>query len=271
MDTQRFLEALVGLAASAVSRVKLSEAARLAQLTAESERLRSAILDSVSHELRTPIATITGSVSALIEGDILFSPEDRMELLSTIQDGALRMNRLVSNLLGMVQLESGMLRLRKKWCDIEDIIGVVLKQVKEFQQHRNLRVRLPNHIPLILGDEVLLEQVLVNVVSNSIKYSPDNSDVSIEVRVYEDSLLVSVADEGIGVESSDRERIFDKFYRADKTKHVPGTGLGLAICKGIVELHGGTISAEPNRDKGMVIIITIPLNDQLIPLRSEEE
>lgn len=261
-ETARLLEALAEIGASAIARLKLSEEARLAHLTAESERLRTAILDSVSHELRTPLATVIGSATALLEGDSLFSKEDRMDLLATIRDGALRMNRLVSNLLGMIKLESGMLKLRKKWCDIEDLLGVVLQQVKDFQQQRKLLVHMPDHVPLIQGDEVLLEQVLVNVVSNAIKYSPDGSEVSIDVHTEADSVIISVRDSGMGLEEADQERIFDKFYRAHKTKHVPGTGLGLAICKGIVELHDGTISAAPAPDQGTIITIRLPLSEK---------
>ncbi|PZD96777.1 histidine kinase [Paenibacillus sambharensis] len=261
-EQQRLLEALSGLAASAMARVKLAEEAKLAHLTAESERLRSAILDSVSHELRTPLATIIGSVTGLIEGERLFSSEDRMELLATIRDGALRMNRLVMNLLGMVQLESGMLRLQKRWCDVEDIIGVTLSQVKDYQQHRELSVHLTGPLPLILGDEILLEQVLVNVVSNSIKYSPDHSKIVLSANPKQDVLVISVSDQGIGIAESEQDRVFSKFYRSETSMHVPGTGLGLAICKGIVELHGGTISAKPNGTQGTVISITLPLPEQ---------
>ncbi|MEK3786171.1 sensor histidine kinase [Paenibacillus sp. FSL K6-1230] len=148
-------------------------------LTAESERLRTPILNSVSHELRTPLAAIIGSATGLIENERLFSQKDRVELLMTIRDGALRMNRLVLNLLGMARLEGGMLRLRENWCDIEDIIGVTLSQVKDDQEHRELVIKLPEGDPiLVLGDEVLLEQMLVNVISNAIKYSPDYSKLS---------------------------------------------------------------------------------------------
>lgn len=273
LETLSLLEALSEIAASAIARIKLSEEARIAHLTAESERLRTAILDSVSHELRTPLATVIGSATAIIEGEGLFSQDDRIELLSTIRDGALRMNRLVSNLLGMVQLESGMLSLRKKWCDVEDIIGVVLNQVKDFKQNRKFQVSSSKNLPLILGDEVLLEQVLVNVVSNAIKYSPDGSEVRIDVHEHKDTLSISVADQGIGIMPSEQELIFDKFYRADKSKHVPGTGLGLAICKGIVELHGGTITASRNTGKGMILVIHIPLSEDYnrIPMYGEEE
>ncbi|MBD0383832.1 sensor histidine kinase [Paenibacillus sedimenti] len=272
-ENLRLLEAIGGLAASAIARVKLGEEAKLAHLTAESERIRTALLDSVSHELRTPLATIIGSATGLIEGDRLFSSEDRLDLLSTIRDGALRMNRLVTNLLGMVKLESGMLRLRKKWCDVEDIIGVVLSQVKDFQQHRKISVDLPENVPFLLGDDVLLEQVLVNVVSNAIKYSPDHSEIIISVRQDDHGVTLTVADSGIGIPDADRIRVFDKFYRADKTRHVPGTGLGLAICKGIIEAHGGTITAAPNIEKGTLIIINLPKGDQsfMYPIDPEGE
>jgi two-component system sensor histidine kinase KdpD len=261
-DSRQLLKALCGLAASAIARLKLSEEAKLAHLTAESERLRTALLDSVSHELRTPLAAIIGSATALIEGERLLTPQDKAKLLIEIRDGALRMNRLVTNLLGMVQLESGMLRLRQNWCDVEEIIGVVLSHVKDYKQHRRIRVKLPDQVLLLQGDEVLLEQMLVNVVSNAIKYSPDYSEIVIEARIAEGNFMViTVADSGIGLSPKDRERIFDKFYRADSARHVPGTGLGLAICKGIANLHGGTITAELNGDQGTVIVITLPVGE----------
>nr|WP_145156444.1 ATP-binding protein [Paenibacillus terrae] len=260
-EQRRLLEALAGLTASAIARVKLSEEAKIAHLTAESERLRTAILDSVSHELRTPLAAIIGSATSLIEGDLLFSAEDRMELLVTVRDGALRMNRLVANLLSMVRVESGMLRLKKNWCDVEDLIGVALSQVKTFQEHRRIKVRIPEYVPMVRGDEVLLEQLLVNVISNAIKYSPDRSEIIIAVTPEEDKLVISVADEGIGLAEEDYDRIFEKFYRSDVARQFTGTGLGLAICKGIAELHGGTIIARPNVPKGTVIAITLPVDE----------
>ncbi|WP_308637922.1 ATP-binding protein [Paenibacillus silvisoli] len=262
-ENRRLLEAFGGLTATAIARAKLSEEAKLAHLTAESERIRTALLDSVSHELRTPLATVIGSATALIEGELIFSSEDRLELLGTIRDGALRMNRIVTNLLGMVQLESGMLQLRKRWCDIEDMLGVVLAKVKEYKEHRGIRVRLPERIPLFEGDEVLLEQALVNVVSNAIKYSPDHSDIEIAVNEAGAAIVITVTDAGIGVAENEREKVFEKFYRGSRTGHVPGTGLGLAICKGIVEAHGGTITAEPaSSGQGTTIRMVLPAGER---------
>ncbi|MEF3312128.1 DUF4118 domain-containing protein [Paenibacillus sp. GYB004] len=252
-------EAVGGLAASAVARVKFEEEAKLAHLTAESERLRIAILNSVSHELRTPLAAIIGSATGLIDGEKLFTAEERMELLVTIRDGALRMNRLVLNLLGMARLEGGMLTLRKDECELEEIIGSTFMQLKGYQEHRTIRLDLPDEIPIVLGDEALLEQMLINVISNAIKYSPDYSEIILSVKAGSEFVELTVADEGVGLKEDELERIFEKFYRSEQTGHLTGTGLGLAISKGIAELHGGTISAQPNAPKGAIITISLPL------------
>jgi two-component system sensor histidine kinase KdpD len=221
------------------------------------------LLDSVSHELRTPLTAIIGSATGLLENDALFTPEDRKELTGNIRDGALRMNRLVTNLLGMVKLESGMLQLRRKWCDVGDMIGIVLTQVQQFIQHRRIRVELPDQPPFVSGDEVLLEQVLVNVISNAIKYSPEDSEIVITVKVDErhGRMTIVVADSGVGIPEAERERVFEKFYRSESSRHVTGTGLGLAICRGIVEVHGGTITAESNPGGGTRVCIGLPIEE----------
>lgn len=266
-EQRQLLEACGSLAAGAIARVKLAEEVRLAQVTAESERIRTALLDSVSHELRTPLTAIIGSATGLMENDTLFTPEDRRELTGNIRDGALRMNRLVTNLLGMVRLESGMLQLNRKWCDVGDIISVVLAKVREFSPHREVTVQLPEEPVFFDGDEVLLEQVLVNIVSNAIKYSPDESMVIIRVKNEPRQSCVTfiVDDQGVGIEEAERTRVFDKFYRSPSTQHITGTGLGLAICKGIVEVHGGTIQAEGNPDGGTRIRIELPVGRDEVP------
>ncbi|WP_248064301.1 ATP-binding protein [Paenibacillus silvae] len=267
-EHRQLLEACGSLAAGAIARVKLGEEARLAQVTAESERIRTALLDSVSHELRTPLTAIIGSATGLIENDHLFTAEDRKELTSNIRDGALRMNRLVTNLLGMVRLESGMLQLNRKWCDAGDMISIVLAKIKEFSPQREVTVQLPEEPVFFYGDEVLLEQVLVNVVSNAIKYSPEGSKVTLQVSddINGGSIVFIVDDQGVGIAEAERHKIFDKFYRSPSTQHITGTGLGLAICKGIVEVHGGTIQAGTNPDGGTRIRIDLPAGAEELPL-----
>lgn len=264
LDTERLkmIEALARLAAVAIVRMKLSEEAKLAHVMAESERLQTAILDSLSHELRTPLAAIIGSVTGLLESGDVFSNEDRNELLVTIREGAMRMNRLVTNLLGMVRLESGMLQLHKKMCDLEDIIGVSIRQVRESLQRRKVKVMFEQHLPRIPVDDVLMEQVMVNLLSNAVKYSPDASEIEISVQLLQHQVAMSVSDQGIGIPQQEAERIFDKFHRSPRTLHIPGTGLGLAICKGIVEAHGGRITATVNRANGTTFTIYLPVSDK---------
>ncbi|CAH1207867.1 Sensor protein KdpD [Paenibacillus allorhizoplanae] len=258
----RIIEALSDLMAVAISRVKLADEAKVAQLTAESEKLRTALLDSLSHELRTPLATIIGSVTGLLEGEDVFSPDDRRELLLTTREGATRMNRLVGNLLGMVRIESGMLRLNKMWCGIEDVVGVALTQLKDALHNRVVNIAIDPDLPSVPLDEVLMEQVLMNVISNAIKYSPEGSEIRIEAEKDGDMLSLTIADEGAGILPADRERVFEKFYRGDRTKHIPGTGLGLAICRSIVEAHGGSIRASARKDghQGTVIELSLSLS-----------
>lgn len=261
-DRLAFLEAVAGLASVSIARVRLEEQAKLAEVTAASERLRTSLLDSISHELRTPLATIIGSATGIIEGQALLTADDQGALLATIREGAMRMNRLVTNLLGMVRLESGMLGLKRRWCDVADIVGVCLTQLDEVLRSRRVTVHIPDELPVLCVDDVLIEQVLVNVISNAVKYSPDGSPIVIDARVANGWLEVRVRDEGIGIGDGEKESVFGKFYRSPRTLHIPGTGLGLAICRGIALAHGGDIrvaASEGSATCGSTIILTLPI------------
>lgn len=259
----RVIDALGGLAAVSIARVRFEEEAKIAHLTAESERLRTALLDSISHELRTPLATITGAVTGMMESIDILSTADNLELLSTIHEGAMRMNRLVTNLLGMVRLESGMLKLNKQWCDIEDIVGVAINQIQVALQSRSVDLHMQGSLPSVHVDDVLIEQVLINVFSNAIKYSPDASIIRLDVLEYGGILTLQICDEGTGILPSEADLVFDKFYRSDATRHIPGTGLGLAISKGIILAHGGDIAARPAEPRGTIMTIRLPIGDEL--------
>ncbi|WP_431308738.1 ATP-binding protein [Alicyclobacillus fastidiosus] len=257
----RIVQALAGLAAVCIARIHFEEQAKIAHLTAESERLRTALLDSISHELRTPLATILGAVTGMTESANVLSVEDQQELLLTVREGAMRMNRLVTNLLGMVRMESGMLRLKKQWCDVADIVGVALRQVQDSLQNRHVDIHLPNNLPAVAVDDVLIEQVLVNLLSNAIKFSPDDSSIRLDCMEYDGILTIRIRDEGIGINPNEVEKIFDKFYRSNNGKNIPGTGLGLAICKGVIEAHGGEIFARPAEGVGTIVTIRLPIDD----------
>ncbi|MDR3591740.1 MAG: sensor histidine kinase KdpD [Negativicutes bacterium] len=257
---RRLMDVWAGLAAIAIERVKLTERAREATVLLESDRLRNALFNSISHELRTPLASIMGSASTLVDGIGMYSPEERLELLENIKDGASRMDRVVANLLDTARLESGMMQLKTDWCDIQDIIGAALSHLPEQIKGRKLDFSVPDGLPLLRGDCVLLEQVVVNLVDNASKYSPPASPIEIKVSCGNDQLRVSVADHGTGIPPAELAQIFDKFYRAQqRLSSAPGTGLGLSICKAIVEAHGGSIKAENRSGGGAVFSFSLPV------------
>lgn len=259
-EQQKLMEAWAALAAIAIERVRLTEKAREATLVLESDRLRTALLNSISHELRTPLASIMGSASTLLESDSLYSADERHELLENITDGSKRMNLILSNLLDTARIESGMMKLKYDWCDIEDVIGTALQHLSEQVENRRLEINIRNGTPLLQGDCVLLGQVILNLIDNALKYSPADSSIEIQASATNEGLTVSVADHGIGIPATDMTKVFDKFYRVQHSESsIPGTGLGLSICKSIVEAHGGKIWAENRSEGGTVFSFSIPL------------
>ena len=271
-EQQKLMEAWAALAAIAIERVRLTEKAREATLVLESDRLRTALLNSISHELRTPLASIMGSASTLLESDSLYSADERHELLESITDGSKRMNLILSNLLDTARIESGMMKLKYDWCDIEDVIGTALQHLSEQVENRRLEINIRDEIPLLQGDCVLLGQVVLNLVDNALKYSPADSSIEIQASATNEELTVSVADHGIGIPATDMEKIFDKFYRVQHGESsIPGTGLGLSICKSIVEAHGGKIWASNRSEGGAVISFSLPLTKTADPSVFEDK
>ncbi|WP_088226667.1 sensor histidine kinase KdpD [Desulfosporosinus sp. FKB] len=270
-EKRSLLDAFASLTALAIARISLVERAREAQLLSESEKLRTALLNSISHDLRTPLASMIGAVTSLLENDKLFDTASRQALLQTIKIGAMRMNKLVNNLLDMARLESDMLKLNKEWCSINEIIKEAIKSFDEsVLSKREIVYEISNKDLLINVDFVLIKQVLTNLLDNAMKYSKPNSQIYIMIRNNEHQVEVSVRDWGLPIPPEDLEHIFDKFYRVRSPRQISGTGLGLAISKGIVELHGGRIQAENSSNNGGVTIsFSIPLTE--IPSHIPEE
>ncbi|MDR3600931.1 MAG: sensor histidine kinase KdpD [Desulfosporosinus sp.] len=257
----RLLEAFVGLAAMAINRIKLAEQARQALTLVESERLRTALFNSLSHDLRTPLSSIIGAVTGLLEDQfVVYSPEAQKDLLQIILQGAERMNRFVSNLLDMARLESGMLKLKKDWCDLQDIIGVAVNRLGDLLTNRPLEINVQPNLPLVQGDYILIEQVLINLLDNALKYSDQGSKIVVTTQQRGKQLETAVANQGEGIPDTDLSKVFDKFYRLNSPLQVSGTGLGLAICKGIIEAHGGEIWAKNNKLGGVTITFSLPLS-----------
>jgi len=225
----------------------------------QTEKLQSALLNSISHDLRTPLSSVTGSLSALLDNDAGLDDTTRKELLETAFTESDRLNRLVGNLLDMTRMEAGALQINRQACELRDVLGVTLEQLKENIGARNIRIDIPKDFPEISVDFLFMMKVFFNLIDNAIKYSPANTPIDIKAAVFKDKVKIEIKDQGIGIPKGDLKHIFEKFYRVARPQQVMGTGLGLSICKGIIEAHGGQISAENNLDKGVTFIITFPL------------
>jgi two-component system sensor histidine kinase KdpD len=254
----RLMEAFANQAALAIERVQLADQARQAQLLKATEELQSALLNSISHDLRTPLVSITGALSSLQEG-INLDGETRQSLLDTAREEAERLNRLVGNLLDMTRIEAGAIQVRRDSCDVLDLIGTAIESIKDQLGDHPVNVYVPDDLPLVPMDFVLIERVLVNVLDNAIKFSPEREPIEIQANLDENDLEIKILDQGPGIPPKDLERIFDKFYRVQRPGYVRGTGLGLSICKGIVEAHGGSIYARNRPDGGAMITIVLPI------------
>ena len=211
--------------------------------------MRNALLSAVSHDLRTPLTAITGAASAALDDDTRLDATTRRELLESIRDEAERLNRLVNNLLDVTRLESGSLQLRREWIPLEEIVGVALARFAGPLRDRKVTTRLPEDLPPVHVDGLLLGQVFINLVENAAKHTPAGLPVEIDAHREDDRVVVDVADRGPGLPKGEERRIFDKFYGGGATA---GAGLGLTICRAIVEAHGGRIWAE-NRPGGGAI------------------
>ncbi len=260
------LETFINQIALVIERELLSEAAEQSAMLQESERLYSVLLNSISHELRTPIATIMGAASGLVDPSISASEQARMELTEAIQTAADRLNRLVENLLDMSRLESGRMRLKLDWCDVGDIVGVAAKRFDQCFRERPFKIQLPPDLPLVQLDYVLIEQVLVNLIDNACNYTPKGTQIQLSAQMVDHTLELVVSDNGPGLPPDDFERVFEKFYRV-KGSISGGTGLGLSICRGLVEAHGGTMTAGNSSEGGARFVIRLPAASPPPPVR----
>jgi two-component system, OmpR family, sensor histidine kinase KdpD len=266
---RQLLEAFANQIGLAIERIQLTKQAQQAQMQAETERLRSNLLSSVSHDLRTPLAAITGATSTLLEQGLSLDAKTHHELSQVAYEEAQRMNRLVGNLLDMTRLESGGLKVEKEWQTLEEAVGVALRQIGKQPNNHPITVHLSPDMPFVPMDSILIEQVLVNLLENAIKYTPSESPIELSATSSDSAITVQVADRGPGIPAGNEEKIFDKFFRANPSA-TGGVGLGLTICKGIVEAHSGSICAQNRPDGGAIFSFTLPLEGQQPELKEEE-
>ncbi|MCA9454657.1 MAG: hypothetical protein KC584_18820, partial [Nitrospira sp.] len=201
----------------------------------------TALLSLVSHELRTPLTAIKASIAGLIELSRQDASKVQQEFLQGINQEIDFLNGLVDNLLDMSKVEAGTLAPHREWHLLEDLVEGAIRRLEMSLKNRSLQVSLGEKISPIFVDGMEIQQVLINLLDNAIKYSPPGSLVSIVGRTTPNQVEVSVSSEGEGIPQEELLSIFNRFYRlkGPRTRLIRGTGLGLAICKGMVEAHGG--------------------------------
>ncbi len=263
-DQHRLLDALRDQAALAIERVRLVEEMDRVERTAETERLRSALLTSISHDLKTPLASVLGSAGTLRDLGEKLSNAEKADLLATIIDESERLNRFIANLLDMTRLESGAVTPTIALHDLGEIVGSALRRASRIVSHHRVEVELAQDLPMLELDAVLFEQVLFNLLDNAAKYAPPETTIRIQSWRSGNSVSLRVLDEGSGIPAADLDHVFDKFYPAKKTDQVrAGTGLGLAISRGFIEAMHGTIVAANRSDRsGAAFTINMPIPRQ---------
>jgi two-component system sensor histidine kinase KdpD len=256
---RRVLATFANQAALAVEQGQQEEERNRALALQETDRLRTALLNSVSHDLRTPLASIKASASSLLDREVRWSDAERDEFLATINTEADRLTRLVHNLLDMSRIEAGALDPRLVESTVAEVVGPVVRRARAASRQR-VEVDVPEELPPVLVDPVRLDQVLTNLLDNARGYAAA-SPVQVVARRAGDSVELRVVDHGPGIPGPERERVFDQFYRLKGGGRRPeGTGMGLAICRGIVEAHGGTLRVETTPGGGATFVLTLPVS-----------
>ena len=256
-EQYRLLETFAAQIALALERVHYVEVAQDALVAMESERMRNALLSTLSHDLRTPLTAIVGLSSAVLKR-LEDAPAAQRELAHDLHEEAHRMSGMVSNLLDMARLQGGNVQLNRQWQTLEEVVGTALRATARVLGSRDIRVSLPEDLPLLHFDAVLLERVLVNLLENAAKYTPTESPIAIGAAPDADAVHVWVDDLGPGLPPGMEDRIFDRFTRGERETSRPGTGLGLALCRAIIEAHGGHIRAENRAGGGARFAFTLP-------------
>ena len=254
-EEQGVIQTLAGQIALAIDGMRLGSEAEAARMEAETNRLRAALFSSVTHDLRTPLASITASVSSLLEDASPLKGAHRRELLETIDEEAGRLNRVIGNLMDLSRMRAGAVTPSKAPTAVDELIeGVVARSGSLLKDH-DIRLMLRENLPEIPLDLVQIDQALTNVIENAARFTPPGRRITVAAARWRDGVQVRIADRGPGIPREERERVFEPFVRGEGSA---GTGLGLAISRAIVEAHGGTIRVSDEPGGGTAVVIELP-------------
>ncbi len=253
------LDAFAAQLALSLQRARLAEAAETARVSAERVLLRNTLLASISHDLRTPLSAIAGAGSLIAQPEYALNVDRRTTLGKLIERKARDMSQLLTNVLDLVQMEFGSRAVRSDWHAIDDLVALALRASQSRLAQWRIVLNLPPDLPLIQVEPTLIVQILTNLLENAAKYTPAGTTITNCAAARDESMLISVADDGPGLPPGDPERLFEKFQRGRSESNIVGVGLGLAICRAAARLHGGEIRASNNPEGGARFDITLPV------------
>jgi two-component system sensor histidine kinase KdpD len=259
------VESFARQAALVLDRIDLRAAESEARLLAESEKFSRTLLNSISHELRTPLAASTGAAAALAGSDSM-SPQQRT-LIAEIQEANTRLNRVVGNLMDVARLESSKILPRLDWHDARDLVQTTLRELERELAGHPVTLDVPPGPLLVRLDFSLMHHALANLLLNAASHTPPGTPVTVQARMEQNQLVLSVADRGPGIPPEWLPRIFDKFFRAPSGA-AGGSGLGLTIVKGFIEAHHGTVTAENRPGGGAMFVLRLPQPEKAPALES---
>jgi two-component system sensor histidine kinase KdpD len=251
-------EAIGGLLAIALERASALDRFSRIEAAREGERLRSALLDSVTHELRTPLTAIRAAATSLSSQPSL-EESQRREMFAILDEESARLDRLIGQAVEMAQLDTDGIKVRLQPQRLQEVIDLALEDCHPLLRGRPVTVDLPLDMPSILLDRELIRRVLRHLLENAARYSPAGSPVHIRALLGADRLLLSIADQGQGIDAAEQAYIFDKFYRGSRQRLLHGTGMGLAIAKAILRAHSGGIEVDSHRGEGATFTFWVPL------------
>ena len=257
---KRILLAILSEMAMCLENIKSNEEKNEAIIKVKKEQFRSDLLRSISHDLRTPLTSIYGNADVLLNDNGNLKNDKKNALYKNIYDDSLWLINLVENLLSITRIEDGSVKLRIEPEVIEDVIDESLSHVSRIKDNRKIKVNISDDFLMADMDARLIVQVLINLINNAIKYTEDESTISINAYQIKNNVYIEVCDNGSGIKDIDKNKIFEKFYTVNHSvvDSKKSMGLGLSLCKSIVEAHGGVISVKDNQPTGAIFTFSLP-------------
>jgi two-component system sensor histidine kinase KdpD len=259
-EQKTLLEMVTTQIALAMDREKLSERQQKSTIEVESERMRGNLLRAMSHDLRTPLTGILGATATILDHGSVLEEAVKRGLLQGVYEDASWLIHSVENILSMTRMDEGGIKIKKNMEAVEEVVAEAVSRLKKLSTNHIIKINIPNELIMLPMDGMLIEQVLINLIDNAIKYTPFGTIIETKIEIEGEQVVFEVADNGQGILEENLPLIFNRFYTTATINNAGrhGTGLGLAICKSIITAHDGEITAFNNPSGGATFRFVLP-------------